>query len=141
MNLLQLLSDNGTLDKAAVPELEAELAKPGATVEQVLQKNGIGLKDILKAKGDYYGIPTREVGEKTVPFDILRYVPEESARHYRLVPLGTADGALEIGITDPDNLEARDALTFISAKVGKPYKLFLITDTDFEKLLTQYKGL
>ncbi|MDE1924824.1 MAG: type II/IV secretion system protein [Patescibacteria group bacterium] len=141
MNLLQLLSDSGVVDKAAVPELEAELAKPGATLEQVLQKSGIVLKDILKAKGDYYGIPTREVGEKAVPFDILRYVPEESARHYRLVPLGIADGALEIGVTDPDNLEARDALTFISAKVGKPYKLFLITDTDFEKLLTQYKGL
>ena len=90
MNLLQLLSDNGTLDKAAVPELEAELAKPGATVEQVLQKNGVALKDILKAKGDYYGIPTREVGDKAVPFDILRYVPEESARHYRLAPLGIA---------------------------------------------------
>lgn len=44
-------------------------------------------------------------------------------------------------MTDPDNLEARDALTFISAKIGMPYKLFLITETDFDRLLTQYKGL
>jgi type IV pilus assembly protein PilB len=141
MNLLQLLSDSGVVDKNTLPELEAEIAKPGATVEQVLQKNGVSLVNILKAKGDYYGIPTRALGESAVPFEILRYVPEESARHYRLAPLGLADGALEIGVTDPDNLEARDALTFISAKVGKPYKLFLITDTDFDKLLTQYKGL
>jgi hypothetical protein len=78
-----------------------------------------------------------------LPFDILRYVPEESARHYRFAraPLGRplSDGVLEVGITDPDNLEARDALTFISAKVGMPYKLFLITETDFEKLLSSTK--
>jgi type IV pilus assembly protein PilB len=141
MDLLKLLSDSGVVDSGAIPQIEAELSKAGNTLEGVLQKNGVALQDILKVKGDYYGIPTREVGDKAVPFDILRYVPEESARHYRLAPLGIVDGALEVGITDPDNLEARDALTFISAKVGKPYKVFLITDTDFEKLLQEYKGL
>ncbi len=141
MNLLSLLADGGVLERGRIPEIEVELAKPEAKPEEVLQKAGVALKDILKAKGDYYGVPTREVGEQSVPFDILRFIPEESARHYRLAPIGEADGALEVGITDPDNLEARDALTFISAKVGMPYKLFLITETDFERLLTQYKGL
>ena len=31
------------------------------------------------------------------------------------------DGALEVGITDPDNVEALDALQFISSKIGIPY--------------------
>ncbi len=141
MNLLTLLADKGVLERGRVPEIEVELKKPDAKPEDALQKAGVALKDILKTKGDYYGMPTREVGENAVPFDILRFIPEESARHYKLAPLGEADGALEVGITDPDNLEARDALTFISAKVGMPYKLFLITETDFEKLLSQYKGL
>lgn len=141
MNLLTLLVDSGVLQKSQLPELEKELQRPDAKTENVVQKAGITLAQILKAKGDYYGIPTREVGEKAIPFDTLRYIPEESARHYAIVPLGTSEGALEVGIVDPDNLEARDALTFISAKIGMPYKLFLITETDFERLLGQYKGL
>lgn len=141
MNLLTLLADSGVLERGRIPEIEVELAKPEAKPEEILQKAGVALKDILKVKGDYYGIPTREVGEQSVPFDILRFIPEESARHYKLAPIGEVDGALEVGITDPDNLEARDALTFISAKIGMPYKLFLITDSDFERLLSQYKGL
>ena len=128
MNLLQLLSDSGVVDAKAVPEIEAELGKPGAELETVLQKNGVTLPQILKAKGDYYSIPTRELADNPVAFETLRFVPEESARHYRLAPLGVVDGALEVGITDPDNMEARDALTFISAKVGMPYKIFLITE-------------
>jgi type IV pilus assembly protein PilB len=141
MDLLELLGDRGILDRARIPELKALIAKDGSSPEAVLQKEGILLADILKAKGEYYNIPTREIGDKGIPFDILRFVPEESARHYRLSPLAVADGVLEVGVTDPENLEARDALTFISAKIGMPYKVFLITDTDFERLLTQYKGL
>ncbi|HWB34291.1 MAG TPA: GspE/PulE family protein [Candidatus Paceibacterota bacterium] len=141
MDLIQLVIDAGVIDPNAGPTLRSELAKPGETPEGVLQKNGVSLAAILKAKGDYYGLPTREVGDKSVPFDVLKFVPEESARHYRFVPLGIVDGALEVGVTDPDNLEARDALTFISAKVGMPYKIYLITETDFDHLLTQYKGL
>lgn len=141
MDLLKLLSDSGMVDQALVPELEAEAKKGGTALETLLQKEGLQLKDILETKGKFYGLPVREVGEKSVPFDILRYIPEESARHYRLSPLGVADGVLEIGVTDPENLEARDALTFISAKIGMPYKIFIITDTDLDRLLAQYKGL
>ena len=141
MNLLSLLADRGIIDRKTLPALEKELQAPGATEEGVLTKAGIKLGDVLKAKGEFYGVPTREMGDAPVPFDILRYVPEESARHYGLAPIAIKDGALEIGVTDPDNLEARDALTFISAKTGMPYKIFLISDTDFTRLLSQYKGL
>lgn len=146
MDLLQILEDGGVVDKARAAELRTELhttsaGDPGSGAEFILNKAGVSLADILKAKGTYFGVPTRELGDTAVPFDILGYIPEESARHYRFAPLGLADGVLEVGVTDPDNLEARDALTFISAKVGMPYKVFLISETDFEKLLTQYKGL
>ena len=141
MDLIALLEQNGTIDRTQALQLRAELSKPDAKPEFVLTQAGVAMKDILKVKGEYYGVPTRDVGDKPIPFDILRYIPEESARYYRFAPLKIADGVLEIGVTDPDNLEARDALTFISAKVGMPYKLFLISDTDFDKLLTQYKGL
>ncbi len=141
MDLLELLQQNGSIDSALVPQLRSELGKPGSDEEKVLIAAGVHVADILKVKGAYYGVPTREIEEHTVPFKVLNYIPEESARHYRVVPLAVQDGALEIGVTDPDNLEARDALTFISAKLGMPYKVFLISNTDFEVLLSQYKGM
>lgn len=141
MDLLELLQQNGSIDSALVPQLRSELGKAGSDEEQVLVAAGVPIATILKVKGDYYGVPVREIEERTVPFKILSYIPEESARHYRIVPLALNDGALEIGVTDPDNLEARDALTFISAKLGMPYKVFVISNADFETILSQYKGL
>ncbi|MDO8518520.1 MAG: GspE/PulE family protein [bacterium] len=141
MDLLSLLEKNGVIDRTRAVTLRSDMSAPDAKPEAVLVGAGISLADILKAKGEYFGVPTREVGKDSIPFDILNYIPEESARHYRFAPLGVEDGVLEIGVTDPDNLESRDALTFISAKVGMPYKVFLITDTSFDTLLSQYKGL
>src|SRR3989338_9968339 len=42
---------------------------------------------------------------------------------------------------NPDDIEAKDALNFISSKLGLPFKVFLLTETDFNKVFALYKGL
>ncbi|MDE2213044.1 MAG: type II/IV secretion system protein [Patescibacteria group bacterium] len=144
MDLLGLLADKKLIERSKIPTLQHEAggtSATSATIETVLLHNGVTPSALLQAKSEYYQIPSRDLGESIIPFDVLRYVPEESARYYRFAPIGVVEGALEIGITNPDNLEARDALNFISSKAGLPYKLFLISESDFNKLLEQYKGL
>jgi type IV pilus assembly protein PilB len=87
------------------------------------------------------GVPTRSLKDVEIPSKVLEYIPQDSAEHYRVIPLAVTDGVLEVGVVDPDDLEARDALNFISARLGMPYKLFLISEADFKKALEQYAGL
>lgn len=86
-------------------------------------------------------IPIKNLGGKKLPYDILKYVPQDSATHYRFLPVGITDGVLEIGMTDPDNLEARDAVQFIASNVNMPFKIFSISNEDFEAALQSYEGL
>ncbi|MDO8493458.1 MAG: GspE/PulE family protein [bacterium] len=86
-------------------------------------------------------IPIKDLGGKGVPFDILKYVPEESAVHYQFVPINMVEGVLEVGILNPDNIEARDAISFIASKIGAPFKIFLISQSDFDAVLQSYKGI
>jgi hypothetical protein len=99
------------------------------------------MKSPLNTKGSVSSIPTRSLKDIEVTGNILEYIPEESAEHYRIVPIGVKDGVLEVGATNPNDLEARDALNFISSRVGMPYKLFLISESDFVQMLDKYKGL
>lgn len=87
------------------------------------------------------GAPARSLKDEEVSGKILEYIPEDSARHYNIVPIGVKDGVLEVGAVDPNDLEARDALNFISSRIGMPYKLFLISEDDFKSALENYKGL
>ena len=52
MDLLQLLVSSGVIETARAVELRGEIAKPGASAEAVLTKEGVSLAQILKAKGN-----------------------------------------------------------------------------------------
>ena len=140
MNLLGLLVDKGVLSASNRAKVEAELAKE-RPLSETLAEQGISLADALKVAGDAYGLPTRILGDPPANEEVFSYIPIDSARHYGFVPLDIVDGALEVGITDPDNIEALDALQFISGKIGMPYKIFLITKEDFDRVLDAYKNL
>ncbi len=88
-----------------------------------------------------YDIPTRTIGDEKIPYDVLRYVPQESAEHYKLAPLALADGVLEVGMVDPDNIGAFDALNFIAKSTGMPFKVFKISGSDFDRVAEMYRGL
>lgn len=140
MNLLGLFVDKGILSSSDRAVVEAELAKKRPLAE-ALAEHGVSLADALAEAGKSYGLPTRLLGDPPASEDVFNYVPIDSARHYGFVPLDKVDGALEVGIIDPDNIEALDALQFISGKVGIPYKIFLITKQDFDRVLDAYQNL
>src|SRR3989344_3813409 len=140
MNLLGLLVDKGLLSVSNRAIVEAELAKDRSLAD-TLAERGISLTDALAVAGETYKLPTRILGDPPANEEVFSYIPIDSARHYGFVPLTMADGALEVGITDPDNIEAFDALQFISGQVGIPYKIFLITKQDFDRVLDDYQNL
>jgi type IV pilus assembly protein PilB len=141
MDFLELLSQKGLIKKDDISSILSESEKSGIPVEQVLIKMGISPEEILRAKGDYLDIPTKVIDKSDVSFKLLELVPEESALHYKFVPLSITDGVLNVGIVDPDNIEARNALNFIASKNNLPFKLFLISESDFNNAMTNYKGL
>lgn len=139
MSLLTTLADKNIIRREDIALIEAEMVSSGDSLESILIKRGVAESEIFEEKASMSKLPTRKVSDE-VPYKVLKYVPEESARHYKFVPLGLKDGVLEVGLTDSNNLEALDALHFISAKNGVPYKIFLISETDFDKVLGMYEG-
>ena len=93
------------------------------------------------APGGEISAPSRSLGDSKVPYDVLKYIPEESATHYQLAPLAVRDGVLEIGMVDPEDIRGLDALNFIARNTGMPFKVFKISKDDFEHILKMYRGL
>ena len=141
MSFLDVLAKQNVIAKDDIPYIAEEAKTSGQSIEEVLRARQINSSVILKAKSDFLKIPTREISDQNISFDILKYIPEESANHYKIIPLGIKDGVLEVGIVDPENIEARDALNFISNKTNVPFKIFLISEDDFNQTLNSYNGL
>lgn len=141
MNVLPLLVEAGLVKQGDVGAIEKAAKTGGISIETELGKRGVSLESVLKVKSERFGIPYRILGDSKISEEAMKYVPEESARHYRFVPVGLDGGALEVGVTEPDNIEAADALQFISAKAGVPYKLFIIGEDEFARVLNDYQNL
>ncbi|MCX6790477.1 MAG: GspE/PulE family protein [Candidatus Kaiserbacteria bacterium] len=140
MNFLGQLVEKGVLSAKIRAEVEAD-AKETHSLNESLAKQGISLIDELTAIAATYSLPARLLGDPPASEGVFGYIPMESAVHYGFVPLDEVDGVLEVGVIDPDNIEAIDALQFISGKIGIPYKIFLITKEDFDRVIHAYENL
>ncbi len=141
MSFLAALSKNGIIKEGDVDSIRQEVDETGKSLEEILVAKGIDPTEIYKQKASYYSLPFRSLENKDIPFEMLSYIPEESATYYKIVPIDVQGGVLEVGIVDPENIGAADALNFISSRVHMPFKMFLITQQDFDKVLVSYKGL
>ena len=141
MDILDILTANKVIDRKTLTAFREEMRMSHVSAEQVAKKHNIDDDTLLAAKGKLLGIPTKSIKDKNIPFEVLQYIPEESAMHYRFVPIGIEQNVLEVGVVEPDNIEARDALTFIASKIKMPFKIFLISEEDFKEAVGLYKGL
>ncbi len=141
MQIIDILAQKGVIDINDVPAIKKETEASPESLEQILRGYGVSNAEIAKAKGDYLKIPSITLSKFNIPFEVLKYIPEESAMHYQIIPLKVSDGVLEVGIVNPENIDARDAINFIASKENLPFKIFLISNEDFEKAVASYKGL
>ncbi len=142
MNFLEELSNKGIIKENQIAEiLRRAEEKYGGNTDLVLSEMGLPEDELLNLKSAFFSIPSRRLDKKTLAFDIEKYVPSDSAKHYHFVPIGMENNVLEIGLTDPSNTEAMDALQFIAGKLNVPFKIFLITENDYQAMLTNYKDL
>ncbi|MFA5750985.1 MAG: GspE/PulE family protein [Candidatus Paceibacterota bacterium] len=142
MSFLEELAQQGLIRENQINEIK-NLAreKHEGNIDEALIETGITEETILNAKGKFLKIPIKKINTKEMSFDVLKYIPEDSATYYHFVPLELKEGILEVGVTDPQNTQAMDALQFISAKSGIPFKVFLISSSDYKSVLESYRGM
>ncbi len=141
MSVLDILVKQGVIEKKDLSLIKEKTQGYEQDIDDVLISFGVSEDDILKAKSEYYSVPFKNIDISSLNTKLLDYIPEESAIYYKFVPIGLEKGVLEVGMIDPDNISARDALNFISSKINLPFKIYLISEPDFEKVLALYKGL
>lgn len=139
--LLDILVSQNSITAEEAQGFSEQAQGNNERLEDVLTVAHVPEGDILRAKSALYGVPSFSLGDKRIPFDVLKYISEESARHYQLIPLELMDSVLSVGMVYPDDIEAREALKFIAANGNVPFKICVVSVSDFKRVLDHYKGL
>ena len=139
--LLDVLQEKQVLTAAEAADINAAATAGDTPLEDMLYKRGIEERDVAQAKSELTGFPMSTANPEDVPGAVLKLVPEQSARHYEMAPIGQNEGYLDVGMLHPENLASQEALKFIASQVDLPIRTFVITPTDFEKTMTLYRTL
>jgi type IV pilus assembly protein PilB len=142
MSFLEELVKEGAIEKSQINEIKIRAQENyGGDLDEALFEFGIPEEKVLEVKGKYLQIPVKLNISKDASLDALKYISEDSAQHYKFVPLDLIDGVLEVGVMNAEDVQALDALQFISSKVGIPFKIFLISKATYKTIMDAYKGL
>lgn len=142
MDPLQTLKAQGEVDDAFVTEAERIISETSKSYDTVFIELGLEKSSVRDFMAEYYQVPPFIIDEGfTVKQEVLNYISESSATHYRAVPLVIEDEVLVIGANDPDNLQMREAFNFISTKHNIPFRLIYLLNEDVVRLLQFYSNL
>ena len=141
MSLLDKFLEKKLIKLEEVFSIETELKK-GRILDEVLLDFNVSKEDIFKTKKEYYNIEIAEI-DHSAPLkeEVLKSIPIESAKRYKIIPIGIEDGVLIIGMLDPEDSTARSILQFIATKLGLSYDVRLISYSDYNFVIKNYTGL
>lgn len=141
--LTQQLINVGIISREQSAKLESDLKNnPGKTEEEMIISRGlVEEKKLFKLKSKWLGIDFIAESPEDLSLEILQTIPEDTAKFYRMIPLGKKKGGFVIGMVAPEDLKAQEALKFLARKNNFTYQVFLITPKIFGEILAKYRDL
>lgn len=142
MDILTQLVQQKIITQEQADSLKGEADSSGKRMEElILEKKLVREKTLFDMKSKELNMPIKRVELREIPLDVLEFIPEDSVKYYRMVPLAERDGQLEVGMVYPDDPQAQEALTFLARQQKFSYKVSLIEPSTFAKLVKQYSTL
>ena len=139
MGFLEKLVEKQIINRYQLNDILEKTKEMSGDIDRVLELYKVPAEAVRSAKSSFFGVPEITVPDVTQS-ELLSIVPVDAARNYRFVPVAQDNGVLKIGMLDPGNLEARNALQFIASQTNTPFEAYIISYTDFNKILAMYSG-
>src|SRR3989338_8518246 len=135
------LIQKGLIDSLKISSFQKEAERLGIDIQElILNSRAIKEGDFFKAKAEFFRFPFFAFQDlPSFSKDVLAEIPEEAAKNYKILPLRKFKDMLEVGMVNPEDIGAREALNFIAAQKKVKVNVSVITISDFNKLVGYYK--
>ncbi len=97
--------------------------------------------DLLKIKSELYRLPSVTLTSDKIRPEVLKSIPEDTAEFYRIVPFDKEENILRVGILNPEDNDALEALNFVARDQGFSIEKYVIGFEDYSKVIGEYRTL
>ena len=140
--LISELLKSGHINESEVQSLKDYATKSKRDFGQILIEQGVFQeKDLLQLKSKLYRLPILDLSSVDLDKNVLSEMSEDVVNFYKIAPFSKEGNTLRVGIINPEDIDALEALKFIAADKGLVLEKYLISYKDFETVLKSYKTL
>jgi type IV pilus assembly protein PilB len=140
--LVEELIKLGLLQKKDAKLYEDLARKEDKELGQIfIEKDIVSANDLMEIKSRLYNLPIVRLEEVQVDKEALKEISEEVSAFYKVAPFGKENGVLKVGVLNPEDVDALEALKFIAADKGLRIEKYIIDYRDFEGTLRNYRSL
>lgn len=107
----------------------------------LIERGLLSDQDLLKFKSSLYRLPAVELEGVEVDRSVLKEVSEDVITFYHAVPFSKEGNTLRVGILNPEDNGALEALKFIGEDKALTVEKYVISYRDFDNLLKSYRTL
>lgn len=141
-DLLSLLVARKKLTQARADSVRLESEKTHQDIQSILASKGmVNDEEVAKVKAEQYGLPYTDISSTTVDPSILNVIPSRIAKTYRFVAFESEGNKIKLGVLDPIDLKAEEALQLIANRNGLEFIFYIVSRAGFEHVLTQYSDI
>src|SRR3990167_312313 len=140
--LVEELIKLGLLSQKDAKTYEDFARKEDKEFGQILvEKDIISENDLLNIKSKLYHLPILRLEEVQLNSDALKELTEEIVSFYKVAPFAKEGNALKVGIINPEDVDALEALKFIASGRSLKIDKYIMGHKDFESILKNYRSL
>jgi type II secretory ATPase GspE/PulE/Tfp pilus assembly ATPase PilB-like protein len=139
MGFLEKLVEQKIINRYQLNDILEKAKEMSGDIDRVMELYKIPDDAVRAARSSFFGVPEAKVPD-VIDTELLGIIPVDAARNYRFAPISQENNILKIGMVDPSNLEARNALQFIASQTNIPFEAYVISFTDFNRVMGMYNG-
>lgn len=135
----RLLGKTGTVSLEQISELHRQGVMDKKPLQDLVIKNNLlSEKELTQLYAEEIDIPFVELSAKDIPKEVLKVIPERTARQYHAIIFQIdEDGTRHIAMEDPDDIQA---INFLQKQLGQNLRMYTTTSTLMQAALDQYRG-
>ncbi|OGI99806.1 hypothetical protein A3H53_01595 [Candidatus Nomurabacteria bacterium RIFCSPLOWO2_02_FULL_40_10] len=107
----------------------------------LVEKDVVSANDLLEIKSKLYHLPIIKLEEIQLDTVALKELSEDVVSFYKIAPFAKEGDVLKIGIINPEDVDALEALKFLASDKGLKIEKYIIDYRDFEGILRNYRSL
>ena len=139
--ILELLLKKGLISSGQAVEMLDEIKKGEKSIESLIsEKKLISSEELTKIKAEAYGLLYENLTETEITQGILNAIPHQVAENYKIICFDKTSQSIKVGITDPENFKAIEAVDFLAKEQNLLVEYFLISEESFRVAAKQYKS-